>query len=195
MKNLKMIKKSCAALGLLAASFLPMVAWAHGGASVDTDQCRVQIGPHLVHFTAYQPQLTGTTEYCNSIPELGQSTIVFDYEGKALRNMTVEFEITKEPEGTRVFYAPPSTHSNGTFNSNINFTDAGKYRVHITLVNEGQKVDEHIALSVGSGQTGVPTSTIVVVMTLLVAGGYITYLSNAKFKGVMDNILRKKNEA
>jgi hypothetical protein len=195
MKNLKMIKKSCAALGLLAASFLPVVAWAHGGASVDTDQCRVQIGPHLVHFTAYQPQLTGTTEYCNSIPELGQSTIVFDYEGKALRNMTVEFEITKEPEGTRVFYAPPSTHSNGTFNSNINFTDAGKYRVHITLVNEGQKVDEHIALSVGSGQTGVPTSTIVVVMTLLVAGGYITYLSNAKFKGVMDNILRKKNEA
>jgi hypothetical protein len=195
MKNLKMITKSCAALGLLAASFLPMVAWAHGGASVDTDQCRVQIGPHLVHFTAYQPQLTGTTEYCNSIPELGQSTIVFDYEGKALRNMTVEFEITKEPEGTRVFYAPPSTHSNGTFNSNINFTEAGKYRVHITLVNEGQKVDEHIALSVGSGQTGVPTSTIVVVMTLLVAGGYITYLSNAKFKGVMDNILRKKNEA
>lgn len=195
MRNLKMIRKSLAALGLLASTVLPVAAWAHGGASVDTDQCRVQIGPHLVHFTAYQPQLTGTTEYCNSIPELGQSTIVFDYEGKALRNMTVEFEITKEPEGTRVFYAPPSTHANGTFNSNVNFTEAGKYRVHITLVNEGQKVDEHIALSVGSGQSGLPTSTIVVVLTLLVAGGYITYLSNAKFKGIVDNLLSKKNEA
>ncbi len=192
MRNFKMIKTSLAALGLLASSVLPMAAWAHGGASVDTDQCRVQIGPHLVHFTAYQPQLAGTTEYCNSIPDLGQAVVVFDYEGKALRNMTVEFEITKEPEGTRVFYAPPSTHANGTFNSTINFTVAGKYRVHITLVNEGQKVDEHIALSVGSGQSGIPTSTIVVVLTLLVAGGYITYLSNANFKNAVDKLLSKK---
>jgi len=195
MNDFKKMRKSLVALGFLTSAALPMATWAHGGASVDTDQCRVQIGSHLVHFTAYQPQLTGTTEYCNSIPELGQSTIVFDYEGKALRNMTVEFEITKEPEGTRVFYAPPSTHANGTFNSNVNFTEAGKYRVHITLVNEGQKVDEHIALSVGAGQSGMPTSTIVVALTLLVAGGYITYLSNAKFKGVVDNLLSKKNEA
>lgn len=195
MQNLKTMMKGLAALGLLASSVLPISAWAHGGASVDTDQCRVQIGSHLVHFTAYQPQLTGTTEYCNAIPELGQTTIVFDYEGKALRNMTVEFEITKEPEGTRVFYAPPSTHANGTFNSNVNFTDPGKYRVHISLVNEGQTVDEHIGFTVGSGQSGVPTSTIVVVLTLLVAGGYITYLSNAKFKGVVDNLLKKEVEA
>jgi hypothetical protein len=186
------MKKNIAALGLLAVSILPINAWSHGGASVDTDQCRVQIGSHLVHFTAYQPQLTGTTEYCNTIPELGQTTVVFDYEGKALRNMTVEFEITKEPEGTRIFYQEPSTHSNGTFNSNINFTDAGKYRVHITLVNEGQKVDEHIGFTVGKGQAGVSTSVIVVVLTMLLAGGYLLYLSNAGFKASVDKFLKKK---
>jgi len=192
MRNFEIIKNSLCALGLLAATFLPINAWPHGGASVDTDQCRVQIGSHLVHFTAYQPQLTGTTEYCNTIPELGQTTVVFDYEGKALRNMTVEFEITKEPEGARVFYQPPSTHPNGTFNSNVNFTEPGKYRVHITLVNEGQKVDEHIGLSVGSGASGMSTSTIVVLVTLLVAGGYIFYLSNAGFKNAVDKLISKK---
>lgn len=192
MRNFDCMKKSLAALGLLAVSILPINAWSHGGASVDTDQCRVQIGSHLVHFTAYQPQLTGTTEYCNTIPELGQTTVVFDYEGKALRNMTVEFEITKEPEGTRIFYQEPSTHSNGTFNSNINFTDAGKYRVHITLVNEGQKVDEHIGFTVGKGQAGVSTSVIVVVLTMLLAGGYLFYLSNAGFKASVDKFLKKK---
>ena len=192
MRNFECMKKNIAALGLLAVSILPINAWSHGGASVDTDQCRVQIGSHLVHFTAYQPQLTGTTEYCNTIPELGQTTVVFDYEGKALRNMTVEFEITKEPEGTRIFYQEPSTHSNGTFNSNINFTDAGKYRVHITLVNEGQKVDEHIGFTVGKGQAGVSTSVIVVVLTMLLAGGYLLYLSNAGFKASVDKFLKKK---
>ncbi len=192
MRTSDSLKKSFAVLGLLAAMILPINAWSHGGASVDTDQCRVQIGAHLVHFTAYQPQLTGTTEYCNTIPELGETIVVFDYEGKALRNMTVEFEITKEPEGTRVFYQEPSTHGNGTFNSSINFTDAGKYRVHITLVNDGTKVDEHIGFTVGKGQAGVSMSAIVVVLTMLLAGGYIFYLSNAGFKASVDKFLKKK---
>lgn len=192
MRNTKSVHNRLMALGLLLTSIFSTNAWSHGGASVDTDQCRVQIGSHLVHFTAYQPQLTGTTEYCNAIPEVGPTTVVFDYEGKALRNMTVEFEITKEPEGTRIFYQPPSTHANGTFNANVNFTEAGKYRVHITLVNEGQKVDEHIGFNVGAGASGVPTSNIVVILTLLIAGGYIFYLSNAGFKNAVDKIITKK---
>jgi hypothetical protein len=192
MRNTKSLHNGLMALGLLLTSIMSSNAWSHGGASVDTDQCRVQIGSHLVHFTAYQPQLTGTTEYCNAIPEVGPTTVVFDYEGKALRNMTVEFEITKEPEGTRIFYQPPSTHANGTFNANVNFTEAGKYRVHITLVNEGQKVDEHIGFNVGAGASGVPTSNIVVILTLLIAGGYIFYLSNASFKNAVDKIITKK---
>jgi hypothetical protein len=193
MRNLSLFRKSLAGLSLLVASVFPVALWAHGGASVDTDQCRVQIGSHLVHFTAYQPQLTGTTEYCNNIPELGMATLVFDYEGKALRAMTVEFEITKEPEGTRVFYEPPGTHPTGTFNTNVNFTQPGKYRGHITLVNEGQKVDEHIGFTVGAGQSGgTSTSTYIVIGVILIAAGYIFYLSNARFKEMVDGLTSKK---
>lgn len=192
MRKSNFLKKGLLALSMLVSSALPMTTWAHGGASVDTDQCRVQIGSQLVHFTAYQPQLTGTTEYCSSIPELGPTTLVFDYEGKALRNMTVEFEITKEPEGTRVYYQPPGTHPTGTFNTTVNFTESSKYLAHITLINEGQKVDAHLGFSVGSAQSGLSTNTYIVIGVVLIAAGYITYLSNASFKNAVDKVIGSK---
>ncbi|HWP00295.1 MAG TPA: hypothetical protein VNL74_06675 [Methylococcus sp.] len=168
-------------------------SWAHGGGTgVDVDQCRIPVGSHWVHFTAYQPQLTGTTEYCDKIPETGATTLVFDYEGKALRNMTVEFEITKEPEGTRLFYQPPATHSTGTVNATINFTDPGDYLAHVTLVNEGQKIDAHVPFRIGVSQTGLSFSTYLVIAVVLAAIGYILYLSNAGFKGAVDRLLKKQ---
>lgn len=192
MRKSNVLKKGLLALSMLVSSALPMTTWAHGGASVDTDQCRVQIGSQLVHFTAYQPQLTGTTEYCSAIPELGPSTLVFDYEGKSLRNMTVEFEITKEPEGTRVYHQDPGTHPTGTFNTTINFTEPSKYLAHITLVNEGQKVDAHLGFTVGKSQSGLGTNTYIVIGVVLIAAGYITYLSNASFKNAVDKVIGGK---
>ncbi len=192
MCNPNFMKAGLLASSLLVGGILPLIGWAHGGASVDTDQCRVTIGAHSVHFTAYQPQLTGTTEYCNSIPETGNTVLVFDYEGKALRNMTVEFEITKEPEGTRVFYQPPSVHPTGSFNTNLDLKEPGKYRAHITLVNEGQKVDEHVGFVVGSAQSGLSVSTYIVIGVVLIAGGYLAYLSNASFKNAIDRLVNKQ---
>ncbi len=192
MHKMNFLKKGLLALSLLLPSALPMTSWAHGGASVDTDQCRIFVGPHLVHFTAYQPQLTGTAEYCNSIPETGNAVLVFDYEGKALRNMTVEFEITKEPEGTRIYYQEPGMHPKGTFNTSINFVVPGKYLGHVTLVNEGQKVDAHVPFTVGSTGAGLSTSTYLVIGVIVIAVGYIGYLSNASFKNAVDGLTKKK---
>ncbi len=181
-------------LGLVALLLVPFSgAWAHGGASVEADKCRIEVGPHLVHFTAYQPQLTGTTEFCNDIPELGNVVIVFDYEGKALRNMTVEFEITKEPEGTRVFYQAPTTNPTGTYNTQLNLTTAGKYLAHVTLVNEGQKIDAHVPFTMGSSQSGLSGTTYLVIAVVLFALGYIFYLSNPAFQAAVDRVLKKKS--
>jgi hypothetical protein len=191
MRKTNFLKNVLTALSFLVATALPLTGWAHGGASVDTDQCRINVGPHLVHFTAYQPQITGTTEYCNSIPEAGNAVLVFDYEGKALRDMTVEFEITKEPEGTRIYYQEPGTHPRGTFNTSINFP-VGKYLAHVTLVNEGQRVDAHVPFTVGSAQGGLSTGTLLVIGVVLLAAGYIFYLSNASFKNAIDGLTKKK---
>lgn len=192
MRTFTLMKSGLLLLGMIAGLVAPVTTWAHGGASVDADKCRIEVGAHLVHFTAYQPQLTGTTEFCNDIPELGKSVIVFDYEGKALREMTVEFEITKEPEGSRIFYQPPRTNPTGTYNTEINFTEPGSYLAHVTLVNEGQKVDAHVPFRVGSAGKGPSGTTILVILVILLAGGYILYLSNPTVQAAVDKILRKK---
>lgn len=192
MRTHHVITSGMRVLGVIAALLLPAsVVWAHGGASVEADKCRIEVGPHLVHFTAYQPQLTGTTEYCNEIPELGQAVIVFDYEGKALREMTVEFEITKEPEGSRVFYQAPTTNPTGTYNTQLNFATPGKYLAHVTLVNEGQKVDAHVPFTVGAAGAGLSGTTYLVIAVVLLALGYIFYLSNPAFQAMVDRLLKK----
>ncbi|HUL11891.1 MAG TPA: hypothetical protein VLU73_06960 [Methylococcaceae bacterium] len=196
MRNLTFAKSLTLALGIVLSALIPTsLTWAHGGASVEADKCRINVGPHLVHFTAYQPQLSGTTEYCNNIPELGNSVIVFDYEGKALRNMTVEFEVTKEPEGTRIFYKEPGTAPTGTINTAINFTTPGDYLAHVTLVNEGQKIDAHVPFSVGTTGGGISTRTIIIILVVLFAAGYIFYLSNPKFKAIIDGLTKKTKAA
>lgn len=196
MRNLKFFKGLSLTLGLLLAAVLPASpAFAHGGASVDTDQCRIFVGPHLVHFTAYQPQLTGSTEFCGEIPEIGTTTMVFDYEGKALRNMTVEVEFTKEPEGTRIAYLPPATHTSGTFNTTYNFTEGGKYLAHVTLINEGVKIDAHVPFKVGTAKNEVSSSTKIIIATVLVSVLYILYLSSAPFKALIDGLFSKLKKA
>jgi hypothetical protein len=179
-------------LSLFLLALAPSAGWAHGGASVEADKCRINVGPHLVHFTAYQPQIGGTTEYCNDIPEVGPVTIVFDYEGKALRDMTVEFEITKEPAGTRVFYQAPTTNPRGTYNTTLNLTESGPYLAHVTLVNEGQKVDAHVPFKVGAAGGGMSSTTLIVIGVILIAVGYILYLSNPAFQALVDKLLKKK---
>ncbi|MEY2700004.1 MAG: hypothetical protein RIQ52_759 [Pseudomonadota bacterium] len=194
----KLLKSGALALFVLFQAGLPSVSWAHGGASgVDTDSCRIQLGESssdLVHFTAYQPQTSGTTEYCAALPEIGLTNIVFDYEGKGLRNMQVEFEITKEPEGTRVFYSPPKAYSTGTANSTVNFAEPGNYLVHVSFARDDQKVDAHIPFRVGTNQTDLSFGTKMAIATVLFALAYILYLANPKFQAIMDKLLLIKNK-
>ena len=89
---------------LIISALFPSSVYAHRGAVEEIDPCRIRVGYERIHFTAYTPTISGRKEYCNSIPHLGPTNLVFDYEGKKLRDVTVGFEITKEPEGTRVFF-------------------------------------------------------------------------------------------
>ena len=86
------------ALILIALPF--HTAQAHRGANNEIDSCRIKVGFEKIHFSAYTPSLSGHKSYCNKIPGPAITNLVFDYEGKMLRNITIEFEITKEPEGT-----------------------------------------------------------------------------------------------
>jgi len=193
MQTFYTMKSTLAALGfILVAMASTSVSWADGGGAGTgpSGACRVEVGSHLVLFTAYQPQLTGTTPFCSDIPELGKTAVVFDYEGKALRDMTVEFEITKEPGGKRVFYQPPELHPTGTFTRDVNFTEAGDYIAHVTLVNEGQKYDAHVPFGVAEAH-GLSLNTYIIIAVTLIALGYILYLSSPAVQGAVNRLWKK----
>lgn len=177
--------------GLFALLF-SAVLWAHGGATgTDTDQCKFELEPsHWIHYTAYQPKSYPAEEFCGSLPGTATPTqLVFDYQDMRYRNMSIEFEVTKEPEGTRVFFLPASKHKSGTVSLDLpnGVPSPGKYLIHITLVpDQGERLDAHMGFTAGSGvQTS--TSSYLLYLLFAFAGLYMLYLSNAKFKEMVDN--------
>ncbi|MGZ8199415.1 MAG: hypothetical protein ACXWTP_08525 [Methylosarcina sp.] len=180
----------------LSALLLSTALWAHGGAAgTDTDQCKFELEPsHWIHYTAYQPKAYPAEEFCGTLPGSATPTqLVFDYQDMRYRNMAIEFEVTKEPEGTRVFFMPAQKHKSGTVNLELpnGVPDAGKYLIHITLVpDQGDRLDAHMSFSAGSGAKTSTTSYLLYLLFGL-AGLYMLYLSNASFKSKVDGLLSK----
>ncbi len=170
------IKSKILALFALLVVISPMTpVWAHGGVSVEIDSCRIPVQNQWVHFTAYVPGLTGDAEFCSAIPERGRTNLVFDYENKKLRNMSVEFEITKEPEGTVIYHQDAGTHKTGTVNAVIDFSQhpVGKYLAHVTLINGEERTDAHLPFTVGLTGTSASDGLKMLVMILfIIVGAY-----------------------
>lgn len=196
MKTTRLFRNSL--LGLIGLIFSSAL-WAHGGAAgTDTDQCKFELEKdHWIHYTAYQPKAYPAEEFCGNIPDTDSLIqLVFDYQDQRYRNMAVEFEVTKEPEGTRVFYQEPQKHKSGTVILNLDkgVPEPGKYLIHITLLQDnGERLDAHMSFKAGGGQ---PTSkgSIGLYALVVFAGLYIFYLSNAGFKRKVDSMLGKAKE-
>ncbi|MCK5829111.1 MAG: hypothetical protein KAH20_02290 [Methylococcales bacterium] len=186
---------------IVRSSFLSLIAllfsstlFAHGGAAgTDTDQCKFELEPdHWIHYTAYQSKQYPGDEFCGSLPESAAHTqLVFDYQDIRYRNMAVEFEVTKEPEGTRVFFQDAKKHKSGTVILTLpnGVPESGKYLIHITLHKDnGERLDAHMSFKSG---TGAPTSSMDLIIYLLagLAGLYVFYLSNEGFKKKVDSMV------
>lgn len=193
MKTAHFFKKSC--LALLGMVFSASI-WAHGGAAgTDTDQCKFELEPtHWIHYTAYQPAAYSAEEFCGKLPGTNTRTqLVFDYQDMRYRNMTIEFEVTKEPEGTRVFFLPAAKHKSGTVNLDLpqGVPEPGKYLIHITLVpDQGERLDAHMSFTAGGGKA-VSNNSMLLYAFFAFAGLYVFYLSHAGFKKVVDDLIGK----
>ena len=201
MNNTRIIKKGfLILLGLLFSASV----WAHGGAAgTDTDQCKFELEPtHWVHYTAYQPSAFPAEEFCGNLPGLNTKTqLVFDYQDMKYRNMLIEFEVTKEPEGTQVFFLPSAKHKKGSVNLELpnGVAEAGKYLIHITLVpdptdpdsaGKTERLDVHMGFKAGSGQS-VSKNSLLLYAFFALAGLYVLYLSNSGFKRKIDEVVTK----
>jgi hypothetical protein len=157
---------------------------------------------HWIHYTAYQPSAYPAEEFCGKLPGLNTLTqLVFDYQDMKYRNMLVEFEVTKEPEGTRVFFLPSAKHKKGSVNLELKngVSEPGQYLIHITLVpdpadtenrTQGERLDVHMGFKAGGGQQ-VSRNSILLYVFVALAGLYVLYLSNAGFKRKVDEVITK----
>jgi preprotein translocase subunit SecG len=192
-------KTGLAMAGLLFSTTL----WAHGGAAgTDTDQCKFELEPgHWIHYTAYQPKAYQAEEFCGKLPGLNTTTqLVFDYQDNRYRDMLVEFEVTKEPEGKQVFFLPSAKHKRGSVNLELTngVSEAGQYLIHITLVPDPanasaggakERLDVHMGFKAGTGEA-LKNSSMMLYVLFAAAGLYFVYLSSAGFKSKVDDIIK-----
>lgn len=158
---------------------LPAAANAHRGAKNEIDTCRFSVGSEVIHFSAYTPTFSDGESFCHSIPNIGDTHLVFDYEGNRLRKTTVEFEITKEPDGTRIFYQKPEKIKKGSVDAKINFNmpgaGIGHYLAHVTIMHKGEKLDSHLPFSVGMEPEDEGLSVVAIASIILAIIGLIVF--------------------
>ena len=87
---------------LLAVSY-PSQAPAHGSVTPEDDVCIMRIGYYRAHFKIYLPRTRGHSEYCEDIPDTGETVFVMEYEHSGLGEVPVDFRIIRNVTGKGVF--------------------------------------------------------------------------------------------
>ena len=157
---------------LLAMSLLTSAAYAHGGVGMVDNRCVLRIGPDLMFFTGYQPQ-NSREEFCDDVPNTGQTVVALDMQDTELRAMLTEIRLIKD-DGTHtrmnglpvlsdaelaskelldpvtIAYFPPKQYPTGTLTFEHTFPENGKFIGIVTVRNEhGQTFVSQFPFSVG----------------------------------------------
>lgn len=184
----------------MLALLLPVVATralAGGGVILSDDTCIITIGFYTAHFTAYQPQTSGNTEFCEDLPDTGESIFVLDYLHGSLKEVPVDFRIIRDATGLgefaqwedvqgladidehTVFYQPPVVRDSGTYRVTHSFDGKGDY---IGIVTAGHPTNDSSYNSVfpfSVGRTNIPWPLIVFLLAVLALGAYLVNLKRA----------------
>ena len=109
------------------------------------DVCIIKIGFYEAHFTAYQPQSSGDKQFCQELPEIGETLFVLDYLHSSMKEVPIDFRIIRnvtnmgkyvqlgdinaieDIEAVTVFYQQPSVHANASLTVDYTFTVPGNY--------------------------------------------------------------------
>ncbi len=119
------------------------LVWAHGGVGIEKDPCVRRAGPYLIHFAVYQPQFNPVEEYCASVPEAGNTILVFDLVDSELRSQSVSIQVVEAisaPEPKTVLSIPPKIYPTGVVNAEANFDLPGQYTAIVMLEGSGRTI-------------------------------------------------------
>jgi hypothetical protein len=153
--------RSAAGLGaaLLFAVVTAAPAAAHGRLGQAEGRCRLFIGPDIMNFTGYTPDVS-KNEFCEDIPATGHMIMVLDDEQQELRDMAVEIRIVRDVggeakenediEAVTEAYRGPKIYPSGTINFEHDFKQAGFFIGVVTVTGEhGERWVSRFPFSVG----------------------------------------------
>ena len=139
------IVKASTYLGAIFLIFFSTLLVAGGGLVLRDDICIVSLGFYEAHFTAYQTNTSGNTEFCDTLPDLGETLFVLDYLHDSMAKVPIDFRVVRDTTGMgqfvqsqdlppiedleaiTVFYQPPLVESDASLQINVTFAQAGNY--------------------------------------------------------------------
>jgi len=168
-------------------------ARAHGGVVEEDDVCVIRISYLKAHFKIYQPLTSGHEEFCEDLPNAGESIFVMEYLHDEMRRVPVDFRIIRDVTGKGRFarwedvaaiddlesvtvkHQPPAIEPD-VFTAIHNFTEEGDYIGVVTATPDtGERL--HIAVfPFEVGYTGFGYWPLVIGLLLLVELVYL-YMS------------------
>jgi len=125
-------------------AFLPQVADAHGGVVEEDDLCVIKVNYLRAHFKVYQPGTSGHKQYCEDLPDAGESIFVMEYLHDSMSEMSIDFRIIRDVTGkgrfarvedidqipdidsATVYYRPPVVEPD-VYLVNHEFTEEGDF--------------------------------------------------------------------
>lgn len=157
---------------LLTTLLLSGIVSAGGGVILRGDACIIEIGFYDANFTVYQPDSSGNEEFCEDLPDIGNSIFVMDYLHSSLREVPVDFRIVRDTTGlgqfvqhedilaledldaVTVFYAPPEVKPGASFRVEYSFVEKGDY---VGVVTAGHPSNDNIYNAVFPFSVGATT--------------------------------------
>lgn len=92
--------KAARNLAVFLCCLLPApLLFAHGSVTDEGDLCVIRIGFYTAHFKVFQPQTSRDREYCEDLPDTGESVFVMEYVHKGLAEVPIEFRIIRDATG------------------------------------------------------------------------------------------------
>ena len=194
---------------LLAMVLFVSAAHAHGGVGMVDKRCVLRIGPDIMFFTGYQPQIS-REEFCDDIPSPGQMVVALDMQEPELRDMLTEIRLIKDEgnhitmnglpfltdaelgspqvlDAVTITHVPPKKYPTGTLTFEHTFPETGKFIGIVTVKNaHGQTYVSQFPFSVGQ-TLGKSMGIYASMVAVLLAAVYMLWHLGRKQKPVLPN--------
>ena len=156
-------------LSAVCTAISSTLAQAGGGMVLEGDVCIIRIDFYSAHFTAYQPDSSGNRQFCQDLPDLGETIFVLDYLHESLKEVPVDFRVIRDVTGQgeyvklkhvealediekhTVFYRPGTIQKDASLKIEYKFKEKGRY---IGIVSAGHPSNNNIYTAVFPFEVG-----------------------------------------